>query len=132
MRRFALLSLTACVILLLGFACGQTEHLQGKALYATHCSNCHLDEGQGLRQLIPPLAGSDYLRERPADVVRGIRHGMAGPMLVNGVTYDHPMPANVDLTDFQIVNIVNYINTAWGNQYDLVTVSEVRSWLSTE
>ena len=117
-------------VLLLALACGKTEHLQGKALYTTHCANCHLEDGSGLRQLIPPLAGADYLRDNPAEVVRGIRHGMEGPMVVNGVAFNHEMPANIDLTDFQIVNIVNYINQAWGNDYGLVTVDEVRGWLA--
>ena len=120
-----LIVLTLCLA-----ACGKTEHLQGRALYLTHCNNCHLEEGQGLRQLIPPLAGSDYLAERPGDVVRGIRHGMEGPMVVNGVTYDHPMPGNIELSEFQIVNIVNYINQAWGNDYPPVTVTGVREWLA--
>ncbi len=111
-------------------ACGKTDHLQGKAIYVKHCANCHLDQGQGLRRLIPPLAGADYLRERPADVVRGIRHGMEGPMVVNGVTYNYQMPANQDLTEFQIVNVVNYINTAFGNSNPLITVPEARTWLA--
>lgn len=123
-----LISLFA-VLLVLVTACGRTQHLQGKALYVTHCTNCHLEEGQGLRRLIPPLAGADYLAERPADVVRGIRYGMNGPMTVNGVTYNHVMPGNIELTEFQIVNIMNYINTAWGNELPLVTVAEVRTWL---
>ncbi|WP_116105510.1 c-type cytochrome [Lewinella sp. IMCC34191] len=110
-------------------ACGKTEHLQGKNLYLEHCANCHFDEGQGLRQLMPPLAGADYLRDYPEQVVRGIRQGMNGPMEVNGVVYNAEMPANQELTEFQIVNIMNYINQAWGNDYGLVTVAEVRNWL---
>ena len=127
-----LLYFTALAVLLgtLVTACGQTEHLQGKALYATHCSNCHLEDGQGLRRLIPPLAGADYLREHPAEVARGIRYGMQGPMVVNGVTYNHEMPGNIELTDFQIVNIMNYVHTAWGNEVPLVTVEQVRGWLA--
>ena len=113
----------------LSLGCGQTQHLQGKNLYTEHCNNCHLEQGQGLRQLIPPLAGADYLAERPADVVRGIRYGMNGPMVVNGLTYNYPMPGNIELSEFQIVNIMNYINTAWGNDLPLVTVAEVRQWL---
>ena len=111
-------------------ACGKTDRSQGRSLYITHCANCHFEEGQGLRQLMPPLAGADYLRERPAEVVRGIRYGMQGPMEVNGVVYNAEMPANRELTEFQIVNIVNYINQAWGNDYGTVTVEEVRGWLS--
>jgi len=117
-------------ILVLATACGKTEHNQGQSLYLVHCNNCHLEEGQGLRQLIPPLAGSDYLRDRPEDVVRGIRYGMNGPMEVNGVVYNHPMPGNTELSEFQIVNIVNYINQAWGNDYGMVTVQQTRDWLA--
>ena len=118
------------LILVLALSCGQTEHLQGKNLYLTHCANCHLEEGQGLRMLIPPLAGADYLRDKQAEVVRGIRHGMNGPMEVNGKIYNYPMPGNVDLSEFQIVNIVNYINQAWGNNYPEITVVETREWLA--
>ncbi len=130
MRRyfFAFIVLAGLLTLLVG--CGQTEHVQGRSLYLTHCANCHFEEGQGLRQLMPPLAGADYLRDRPREVVRGIRHGMEGPLEVNGVVYNAQMPANPDLTEFQIVNIMNYINQAWGNDYGMVTVQEVRDWLA--
>lgn len=128
-RNTACFTVLAILLVLLALSCGKTEHLQGKSLYVTHCNNCHLEEGQGLRMLIPPLAGADYLRDNPAEVVRGIRHGMQGPMEVNGKVYNYPMPGNIELTEFQIVNIVNYINQAWGNDYPAITVTQTREWL---
>lgn len=110
-------------------ACGKTEHLQGQNLYLQHCANCHFETGEGLRQLMPPLAGSDYLENHPDKVVRGIRRGVSGPMMVNGTVYNHEMPGNKELSDFQIVNIVNYINQAWGNDYGTITVNDTRKWL---
>ena len=109
--------------------CGKTTHSQGHNLYDTHCGNCHMEDGKGLRQLIPPLAGSDWLRDNQAEAVAGIFHGMQAPVVVNGVTYRQPMPGNQDLSEFQIVNIVNYINQAWGNDYGLITVTEAREWM---
>lgn len=109
--------------------CGKTTHQQGRNLYQTHCSNCHMEDGGGLRQLIPPLAGADYLKQNPAAVVQGIVYGMKGPLIVNGISYNHPMPGNKELTEFQIVNIVNYINQAWGNNYGLITVEDARKWM---
>jgi len=122
----------SCFFLLLLFlpaACGKTDNQQGHNLYDQHCGSCHFEEGTGLRRLMPPLAGSDYLKNRPRDVVRGIRYGMKGPIVVNGITYDEVMPGNQDLSEFQIVNIVNYINQAWGNDYGRITVEETRRWL---
>jgi|GEM_PF-601104 len=126
-----LISLTVLSLLwLLPQACGKTEHLQGRNLYDQHCANCHMEDGRGLRQLIPPLAGADYLRDNPAAVVRGIRRGMVGEMVVNGKVYNQPMPGNIEISEFQIVNIVNYINQAWGNDYGNVTVDDARKWLT--
>lgn len=123
-----LLIISILTVLLL--TCGRTERRQGQALYVQHCANCHMEDGSGLRQLIPPLAGADYLRDNPREVVRGMRYGMAGPMIVKGVTYDHPMPGNLELTEFQIVNIANYINHSWGNNYGEITVQQARDWLT--
>ena len=122
--------LLALLPLLILFACGKTNNAQGHNLYDKHCANCHMEEGEGLRNLIPPLAGADYLGENPREVVRGIRYGMQGPILVNGTVYNEPMPGNAELSDFQIVNIVNYINQAWGNAYPPITVKETREWLA--
>ncbi|MBC6996782.1 cytochrome c [Neolewinella lacunae] len=117
------------IVLLLVFGCGKTDNVQGHNLYDQHCANCHGEYGEGLRRLIPPLAGADYLRDNPREVVRGIRYGMQGPLVANGITYDEPMPGNEDLTEFQIVNIVNYLHQAWGNDYGGITVEQARAWL---
>lgn len=122
--------LCTCVLAQIITACGKTEYAQGENLYLQHCANCHMEDGAGLRRLIPPLAGADYLEKYPGRVVRGIHYGMEGPMVVNGVTYNQPMPGNEALSEFQIVNIVNYINQAWGNDFGTVTVAETREWVA--
>ncbi|MFT4685799.1 MAG: cytochrome c553 [Bdellovibrionota bacterium] len=127
--RLSLYLLLFVSLIFLPFACGKTEHLQGESLYLQNCSGCHFESGQGLRQLMPPLAGSDYLEKYPELVVRGIRRGMLGEMVVNGKVYNHEMPGNKELSDFQIVNIMNYINQAWGNDYGNITVPDCRKWL---
>jgi mono/diheme cytochrome c family protein len=121
--------LFATLFFLGAIGCGKPENAQGKNLYLTNCANCHLEDGQGLRRLIPPLAGADYLADHPREVVRGIRYGMEGPMVVNGITYNHVMPGNKDLTPTQITNLVNYIHGAWGNDLPSVTVVQVKDWL---
>jgi mono/diheme cytochrome c family protein len=128
MRPFLYLALF-CILIALPFACGKTDHLQGQNLYLQHCASCHFETGEGLRQLMPPLAGSDYLEKYPNLVVRGMRKGMSGEIVVNGKTYNHEMPGNKELSDFQIVNIMNYINQAWGNDYGNITVPDCRKWL---
>ena len=103
----------------------QQYMVQGQQLYRTHCSNCHQEEGDGLSQLIPPLAHSDYLL---ADVDRTlclVKHGLQGEIVVNGQSYQQPMPANETLKDIEIAQIATYIYNRWGHTQGLVPTQRV-------
>lgn len=104
--------------------------LQGQILYITHCSNCHQADGSGLGQLIPPLAGADYLIENPGKAICGIKNGMKGEIVVNGVSYNQPMPANPKLTALEIAQIMTYIGNTWGNEMGLFTTKDVTDALA--
>lgn len=125
MRLF--LCLLACCLLL---ANCQDEYSDGAALYAQHCANCHMEQGQGLGELMPPLAQSDYLQQQGVLIACGIRYGMEGPMRVNGKVYEGQMPANDLLSDVDILNILNYINNSWGNEAPYLSLDEVKKTLN--
>lgn len=110
-------------------SCDSTHYDQGKMLYERFCSNCHATDGSGLEKLIPPLAGSDYLQKNQANLACIIRRGLTDSIYVNGVFYAQPMPAVPQLSDFEITNIVNYINQAWGNEYGYMKIEKVRQSL---
>lgn len=120
---------TALLALLADSSCGQTQYRQGQALYTQHCANCHMDSGKGLGALIPPLAGSDWLRDGQNQLACLIKNGMEGPIVVNDTTYNQPMPGVEGISEFQIANIVNYINQAWDNDYGIISVASVREQL---
>ncbi|MFM7194509.1 MAG: c-type cytochrome [Bacteroidota bacterium] len=105
--------------------------MQGERLYGQHCANCHQADGTGLGKLYPPLAGSDYLRNKPEEVICLIRNGIAGPIEVNRVIYDQPMPGNATLTDLEIAEVVTYIRGEWAGDKDMTEVTAVTSVLSS-
>lgn len=97
---------------------------RGKALYEIQCQSCHMENGEGLEDVYPPLAKSDYLM---ADKVRSIRlvlNGISGPMKVNGKGYDSEMPA-YPLSDEEVMDVINYIRNSFGNKAAAVTPSDV-------
>ena len=110
-------------------ACQQEPYEQGKRLYELNCQNCHLEEGEGLRGLIPPLAGSDFWVDDPASMACWITYGMEGEIIVNGKTYNQPMPGVENLTPTQIANIINYVGNAWGNETPFVSYNAVEAAL---
>lgn len=104
--------------------------VEGGRLYTTHCSNCHQEAGDGLGQLIPPLAQSDYLL---ADIPRSIciiKNGLKGEIIVNGETYNQAMPALSRLTNLEIAEISTYIFNSWGNEKGMIDIKTVEESLS--
>lgn len=99
--------------------------IQGHQLYKTHCSNCHQEDGTGLTRLIPPLAQSDYLLSNRDRTLCIIKHGLKEKIIVNGVEYQQPMPANKKLTDIEIAQIATYIYNNWGHSLGYMPVKEV-------
>lgn len=93
------------------------QFTNGKRLYEQRCANCHMADGNGLGQLIPPLNKSDYLFNNLAISAQAMKDGLEGQISVNGINYNQPMPANSDLTNSEILEIMIYITNAWENEY---------------
>lgn len=111
------------------FSCRESPYVHGKILYENFCEQCHFENGEGLKNLIPPLVGSDYLEKQKKSLPCIIRYGMKGPVVVNGVTYNQEMTPSLKLKDSEITNVINYINSAWGNDYGYMTIVEVQEAL---
>ncbi|MFY0650501.1 MAG: cytochrome c [Cyclobacteriaceae bacterium] len=104
--------------------------VQGEQLYKLHCANCHSADGSGLAKLIPPLVRSKNLNANPSKIICGIRNGMAGPMVINGISFDSQMPPNYKLTYLEIAEIITYVGNSWGNSTGIITSDIVANNLS--
>ena len=106
-------------------------YIGGKELYEQNCANCHQKDGKGLQNLYPPIAGSDYLKDKEK-VIYIIKNGLAGEILVNGKKYNQPMPANNQLTNLDIAEIVTYIYNEWNGETKITEVKEVEKVLNNK
>ncbi|MBO3699003.1 cytochrome c [Roseivirga sp. E12] len=106
---------------------GLQQFSNGKQLYTRYCQNCHMENGEGLGTLIPPLKDSDYLLNDVAGSARTIKYGLKGPIKVNSIDYNQPMPANPDLTSLEIQELLIYISNAWGNKAEPITLEAVEN-----
>lgn len=130
-----------CLLCALLVACGTPSskssvklrqyYLKGQELYSQHCSNCHQEDGSGLKMLYPPLDSSDYLLNRRDDVLCIIRHGASGEMTVNGKVFNQPMPANLSLTDLEVAQIATFIYNSWSNEEGIIEVKDASGVLSS-
>lgn len=130
MTKYTFLLCCLFLFLISIFGCQSQPYKQGEILYNNFCANCHMEDGSGLKGNIPPLAGADYVKENPLATACITRKGMTGELIVNGANYNQPMPAITELSEFEITNVINYINHAWGNDYGVVKLKDVRAELS--
>ena len=129
-KKLVLIWLLALVCLFPKIGCiNKNPYTHGKILYENFCANCHMEDGTGLVEVIPPLAGADYLGLYAEKLPCLIRNGIKGKMIVNGKEYSTEMPGVPQLTEFEITNVINYINTSWGNNFKIVKHLDVRSAL---
>lgn len=106
-------------------------YIGGKELYEQNCANCHQKDGKGLQNLYPPIAGSDYLKDKEK-VIYIIKNGLSGEILVNGKKYNQPMPANNQLTNLDIAEVVTYIYNEWNGETKITEVKEVEKVLNNK
>lgn len=105
--------------------------IPGKELYENYCANCHQADGRGLGKLMPPLRDADYFKASIHRSVWIMRHGKKGPILVNGETYNQPMPANPNLSPLEIAQIATYLYNSWGMQEGVIDAPRVEKYLRT-
>ncbi len=103
----------------------------GLHLYEMACLACHQPEGKGLPGVYPPLAGSDWLKGDPERLIKVILHGLAGPVTVSGQTYGRgenavPMPGMAGLTDQQIVDVLGYVRSEFGEKGAAPSLEQVK------
>tara|TARA_R110002049_G_scaffold252890_3_gene428228 strand:- start:2845 stop:3261 length:417 start_codon:yes stop_codon:yes gene_type:complete len=96
---------------------------RGSEIYTDFCMSCHLPNGEGVENIYPPLAKSDYLIKNREASIRGIKYGQEGKIVVNGKTYNNIM-APLGLSDDEVADVMNYISNSWGNKNNKIVTEE--------
>ena len=98
---------------------------RGGLVYTDFCMQCHLANGKGVPGAFPPLAGSDWLKDKRTESIHSVKFGQQGEIEVNGVKYNGVM-VPMGLSDEEIADVMNYVMNSWGNtQEKIVTPEEV-------
>jgi mono/diheme cytochrome c family protein len=80
----------------------------GAGVYATYCTGCHQDQGQGAPRVAAALAGSKIVAGRPNSVLRVLLNGK------DGAIGEMP-PLGQSLSDDQLSQVLTYIRGSFGN-----------------
>ena len=99
---------------------------RGKETYIAYCISCHMEQGEGIDGVYPPLAKSDYLMADKKRSIQQVVRGVAGEIKVNGKVYNMEM-TGFDLNDQEVSDVLNYVRNSFGNKGDAVTPDLVKA-----
>ncbi len=125
----SLRSLSLCFLAAAAMAAPDADTMKrGAAAYAKGtCIGCHGPAGAGIPGAFPPLAGSEWVAKDASIAVRNILHGLQGPIVVKGMTYNGMMPALGVLNEKEIADVVTYVSNSWGNSGPSISEEEVKA-----
>ena len=98
---------------------------RGKEVYTLNCQNCHMENGEGMEAVYPPVAKTDYVQDVQKNIDI-ILNGQNGPITVKGKQYDGSMDPMKYLSDKEIADVLNYVRNNWDNKYTMITESQVK------
>lgn len=104
----------------------QESMKRGKEVYLLHCQNCHMENGEGMEGVNPPLAKTTYLKDAKKNIGI-ILNGQTGEVVVNGKKYNAIMSPMNYLDDQQIADVLNYVRNNWGNKYPYISPAQVKA-----
>lgn len=118
------------------FIAGKQSHAQsikpttmaaGKAVYGKACITCHQPDAKGVPGLNPPLVKTKWVLGNKTALINIILKGLNTPIEIDDEYYANPMPAQSNLTDEQIADVLTYVRNSFGNKATTVTVAEVKT-----
>jgi len=88
--------------------------ISGEQLFRNNCMACHQENGQGIVNVFPALAGSEVVTGSPDDVALVVLIGRGAMPSFKG-----------NISNEELASIINYVRNEWGNVGSLIDVERV-------
>lgn len=111
------------IVFMIYFGLGNDNSDIGKEEYQKHCANCHGMNGEGLRDLIPPLNDKKWLYAE--NLVCILKYGLNDTIIVNDKKYFGVMPSNPKLENDEIAAIICYMRNEFIHENNTISIKEV-------
>jgi alcohol dehydrogenase (quinone), cytochrome c subunit len=98
----------------------------GFNVYRSFCASCHREDGSGVPNAFPELAGNpSVLAEDTTSLIRLLVEGGNSPATLTGPPRQAMPGFATTLADVEIAQVLSYIRSAWGNHAQPVTANDV-------
>jgi mono/diheme cytochrome c family protein len=105
----------------------QASVTRGKTVYDTYCLPCHQADGSGVPTMNPPLVKTSWVLGNKTILIEQVLKGSTGKVVIDGEKFHGAMPAQTQLTDEQIADVLTFVRNSFGNKASIVTPAEVKA-----
>ena len=100
---------------------------QAAKLYEQHCAQCHGNQGLGVANAYPPLAGNRAVTMASMEnLVQIVLNGAYAPATAGNPRPFGMPPFVLVLSDSEVAAVISYVRTSWGNQAGDITPLQVQ------
>lgn len=99
----------------------------GKAVYYENCLSCHQADGSGVPGMHPPLGPGSWVGKSPKELIAIMMKGLSGKIEVNGEIYNDFMPSHAQMSDEDLANVLSYVRSSFGNNFESVSPEMVKN-----
>jgi len=104
-----------------------TSIARGAVLYKQVCATCHQADGSGVPRMNPPLIKTGYVLGDPTKLIKVVLLGLNEEVEIEGEYYSNPMPAQAQLKDQEVADVLTFIRNNFGNKAPAITVAQVKA-----
>ncbi|HBH05129.1 MAG TPA: hypothetical protein DDX92_00820 [Flavobacteriales bacterium] len=128
-RVIVLAAFVITILVLISVRSCETPASRGEEQYLAKCAKCHGKNGEGLKQLYPPLNDPMVLEQYAAQMACIIAYGIDDTLIINGIEYNQPMEPIADINSIQMANLLNFMLNEWGAKDTAVSLIDIETQL---
>ncbi len=99
----------------------------GKIVYQKNCLTCHQVSGGGVPKMNPPLIHASFVTGDKKKLIQWVLLGSTEKVPIDGKYYSNNMPAQANLKDQDVADVLTYIRNNFMNHAAAVTAAEVKA-----
>jgi mono/diheme cytochrome c family protein len=98
---------------------------EGKKVYLTNCSGCHMENGMGVPRMNPALVRSPYVMGHPGSLIELVLRG--SDFFGAKRSYNNQMASFHALTDEEIASLLTYVRNHYAETGDVISADDVKN-----
>ncbi len=108
----------------------QIAYTNGQIQYKKFCAQCHGKNGEGYKELYPPISPEVFKKHSLEEIICISKYGLNDTFTVGKITYKVPMPPVPEITNQDLAYLITFLASEYGNLDSVFTKKDMEKVLN--